>query len=89
MPYRKNFLASLKKDPSVSDDQLYEDMRTAMVAGKTHIEEINRFFTEKGQHSDAVVWAMASSSEHSANFTFMKGNAKKAAIFNTMCIFSL
>lgn len=55
VPYRKNFLASLKKDPSVSDDQLYEDMRTAMAAGKTNIEEINRFFTEKGQHSDAVV----------------------------------
>ena len=55
VPYRKDFLASLKKDPSVSNDQLYEDMRIAMAAGKTHIEEINRFLTEKGQHSDAVV----------------------------------
>lgn len=55
VPYRKDFLASLKKDPSVSDDKLYEDMRIALAAGKTHIVEINRFFTEKGQHSDAVV----------------------------------
>ena len=55
VPYRKDFLASLKKDPSVSDDQLYEDMRIAMTAGKSQIEEINRFLTEKGQHSDAVV----------------------------------
>ena len=55
VPYRKDFLASLKKDPAVSDDRLYEDMRAALASGKTNIEEINRFFTEKGQHSEDVV----------------------------------
>ena len=55
VPYRKDFLASLKKDPTVSDDRLYEDMRAALASGKTNIEEINRFFTEKGQHSEDVV----------------------------------
>lgn len=55
VPYREDFLVSLKKDPTVSDDRLYEDMRATLTTGKTHIGEINRFFTEKGQHSDEVV----------------------------------
>jgi len=55
VPYREDFLTSLKKDPTVSDDRLYEDMRATLTTGKTHIEEINHFFTEKGQHSDEVV----------------------------------
>lgn len=54
VPYHKDFIVALKKDPSVSDDQLYEDMRTSLTALKSNIDEINRFYTEKGQHSDAT-----------------------------------
>ena len=55
VPYRKDFIASLKKDPSVSDDQLYEDMRTALAALRTNIDVINKFYTDKDQHSDYSV----------------------------------
>lgn len=52
VPYRKDFIAALKKDPSLTDEQLYEDMRVALTALKTNIDEVNRFYTEKGQHSE-------------------------------------
>lgn len=55
VPYRKDFLAALKKDPAVSDEQLYEDTRTALAALKTNIDEINRFYTVKDQHSENTV----------------------------------
>ncbi len=55
VPYHKDFIAALKKDPSVSDEQLYEDMRASQISLKSNLDEINRFYTEKGQHSDQVV----------------------------------
>lgn len=55
VPYHKDFIAALKMDPSVSDEQLYEDMRTSQAGLKNNIDQINRFYTEKGQHSDQVV----------------------------------
>ena len=55
VPYRKDFIVALKKDPSVTNDQLYEDMRTALQELKSNIDEINRFYTEKGQHSEDTV----------------------------------
>ena len=55
VPYRKDFLLALKKDSSVTDEQLYADMRVSIAALKTNIDEINRFYTAKGQHSDSTV----------------------------------
>ena len=55
VPYRKDFLVALKKDPSVSDEQLYEDMKVSLSDLKTNIDEINRFYTVKDQHSDSTV----------------------------------
>jgi hypothetical protein len=55
VPYRKDFIAALKKDPATTDEQLYEDMKVALAALRTNIDEINRFYTEKGQHSDNTV----------------------------------
>lgn len=55
VPYRKDFILALKKDPAVSDEQLYEDMKVALTTLKTNIEEINRFYSEKGQHSEGTV----------------------------------
>ena len=55
VPYRKDFIAALKKDPSVPDEQLYEDMRSSLGTLKTNVDEINRFYTEKKQHSEDTV----------------------------------
>lgn len=55
VPYKKDFIIALKKNPAVSDEELYEDMRTALAALKTNIDEVNRFYTDKGQHSDSTV----------------------------------
>ena len=55
VPYRKDFMAALKKDSSVSEERVCEDMRTSLVALKSNIDEIDRFYTEKGQHSDDTV----------------------------------
>lgn len=55
VPYRKDFIVALKKDPVTTDEQLYEDMKESLAALKTNIDEINRFYTEKGQHSDGTV----------------------------------
>lgn len=55
VPYHKDFIVALKKDPSVTNEQVYEDMRAAIGSLKTNIDEINRFYTEKGQHSDQTV----------------------------------
>lgn len=55
VPYRKDFVAALKKAPSTTDEQLYEDMKVCLAALKSNIDEINRFYTERGQHSDNTV----------------------------------
>ena len=55
VPYHKDFVLALKKDPSVTNEQLYEDMRAALAPLKANISEINRFYTVKGQHSEDTV----------------------------------
>lgn len=55
VPYHKDFVLALKKDPSVTNEQLYEDMRAALEPLKASISEINRFYTIKGQHSEDTV----------------------------------
>ena len=47
---RKEVMKALKKDPSLSDEDLMEHMKATMTAMKTNIDEINRFYTLKGQH---------------------------------------
>ena len=55
VPYRKDFVESLKKDPSVTEEQVVEDTKTSIAKMKTNIDEINRFYTESGLDSDAKV----------------------------------
>ena len=55
VPYRKDFIAALKKDPATTEEQVLEDMKGSLSTLKTNIDEINRFYTEKGQHSETVV----------------------------------
>lgn len=51
VPNREKMGASLKKDPSLTDEELMEHMRLAIEAARTNIAEINRFYALKGQHS--------------------------------------
>lgn len=55
VPYYQDFMVALKKDPGISDAQVLNDMRTSVTALKTNIDEINRFYTKKGQHSEDTV----------------------------------
>eukprot|EP00731_Ephydatia_muelleri_P023283 Em0015g866a len=55
VPYYQDFIVALKKDPSTSDSQVLEDMRTSITLLKANIDEINRFYTQKGQHSEDTV----------------------------------
>ena len=55
VPYRKDFIAALKKDPSTTEEQVIEDTRTTIASLKTNIDEINRFYTEKGLHVEEKV----------------------------------
>ena len=55
VPYRKDFVESLKKDPSVTEEQVVEDTKASITKMKTNIDEINRFYAENGLDSDAVV----------------------------------
>ncbi|KAL5477835.1 hypothetical protein EMCRGX_G024683 [Ephydatia muelleri] len=55
VPYYQDFMVALKKDPSTSDSQVLEDMRTSITLLKANIDEINRFYTQKGQHSEDTV----------------------------------
>ena len=52
VPSKDELAASLKKDPLLSDQELIEHMKEAMVRAKTNIDEINRFYSIRGQHSD-------------------------------------
>ena len=52
MPYHKDFVVALKKDPSVSNERLYGDMQASLATLRATIDEINRFYTAKGQHSE-------------------------------------
>ena len=55
MPYHKDFVTALKKDASVSSETLYGDMQAALTPLRETINELNRFYTLRGQHSDDTV----------------------------------
>ena len=55
VPYHKDFVQALKKNPGVTNDCLYEDIRAALAPLKACITEINRFYTIKRQHSESTV----------------------------------
>ena len=55
VPYHKDFVKALKKDASVTTDQLYSDMRASLGPLRATIDELNRFYTAKGQHSEDKV----------------------------------
>ena len=55
VPYHKDFVLALKKDPNVSNETLYGDMRASLAPLRATIDEINRFYTVKGQHSEDTV----------------------------------
>lgn len=48
-------MESLKKDPSVTEEQVVGDTKASIAKMKTNIDEINRFYTENGLDSDAKV----------------------------------
>ena len=56
VPYRKDFVESLKKDPSATEEQVVEDTKESIAKMKTNVDEINRYYAEKGLDSSAVVW---------------------------------
>ena len=51
VPSREKIGTSLKKDSSLSNEELLEDMKEALVVARTNTAEINRFYTLRGQHS--------------------------------------
>ena len=55
VPYHKDFVTALKKDASVSSETLYGDMQAALTPLRETINELNRFYTLRGQHSDDTV----------------------------------
>lgn len=55
MPYHKDFVAALKKDPGVTNQQLYGDMQACLTPLRATIDEVNRFYSAKGQHSEDTV----------------------------------
>ena len=48
-------MAALKKDASVSSETLYSDMQAALTPLRETINELNRFYTLRGQHSEDTV----------------------------------
>ena len=56
VPYWKDFVESLKKDPSATEEQVVEDTKESIAKMKTNVDEINRYYAEKGLDSSAVVW---------------------------------
>ena len=55
VPYHKDFVVALKKDPSVTDERLYGDMQASLAPLRDTINELNRFYTLRGQNSDETV----------------------------------
>lgn len=71
VPYRKDFVESLKKEPSVTEEQVVDDTKASIAKMKTNIDEINRFYAERGLDSDAVVWMVYKNNflaHHAVNF---------------------
>ena len=52
IPSKEQLAEDLKKDPSLTDQELIEHIKEAMARAKTNIDEINRFYTSRGQHSE-------------------------------------
>ena len=48
-------MSALKKNASVTTDQLYSDMRASLGPLRATIDELNRFYSAKGQHSEDTV----------------------------------
>ena len=48
-------MVALKKDASVSTERLYSDMRAALSPLRDTINELNRFYSLRGQHSEDTV----------------------------------
>ena len=55
VPYHKDLINGLKKDQSVSNEQVIADAQDFIVSLKSVIDEINHFYTVRGQHSEATV----------------------------------
>lgn len=55
VPYRKDFVETLKKESTTTEEQVVGDTKTSIDKLKTNIDEINRFYTEKGLQSDEKV----------------------------------
>ena len=57
IPYRSEFIAKLKKDPTLTDEQLYQHMRETIAVSKTNTstEELCRLYTERGLDSQEQV----------------------------------
>jgi len=51
MPSREKIGMSMKKDPSLSNEELLEHMREALEVARTNTTEINRFYTLRKQLS--------------------------------------
>ena len=55
IPYRSEFIAKLKIDPTLTDEQLYQHMRDAIAVSKSNTEELCRLYGEKGLDSQEQV----------------------------------
>ena len=55
VPYHKDFVVALKRDTSVTNEQLYSDMQASLDPLRNTINELNRFYTLRGQHSEDTV----------------------------------
>ena len=55
VPYHKDFVVALKRDASVTNEQLYSDMQASLDPLRNTINELNRFYTLRGQHSEDTV----------------------------------
>jgi len=55
VPYHKDLINGLKKDPSVSNEKVIADAQDFIASLKSCIDEINHFYTVRGQHSEDTV----------------------------------
>lgn len=55
IPYRSEFIAKLKKDPALTDEELYQHMRDTIAVSRTNTEELCRLYTERGLDSQEQV----------------------------------
>ena len=55
IPYRSEFIAKLKKNPNLTDEELYEHMRDTIAMSKTNTEELCRLYIKRGLDSQEQV----------------------------------